>query len=113
VWPMASWPSHDGARAAPGTGTGARTAWRHGAAPASAARVYGKQHTGRRCGGLTDVTRRQRQWGASPVRKLNGRERCGGDAHIAGEEAVWRAATYVGERGEVSDELGSAAAGAE
>jgi hypothetical protein len=40
------------------------------------------------------------------VRKLGGRERCGGNAHVVGEEAAWRAATCVGERGEVSGELG-------
>jgi hypothetical protein len=40
------------------------------------------------------------------VRKLSGRERCSGDAHVAGEEAARRAATCAGERGEVSGELG-------
>jgi hypothetical protein len=29
------------------------------------------------------------------VRKLGGRERCGGDAHVAGEEEAQRAATCV------------------
>jgi hypothetical protein len=59
-----------------------------------AARVDGKQCTGRRCGGLIGV----------------GRRRCSGDTHVAGEEAAWRAATCVGERGEVSGELGPATA---
>jgi hypothetical protein len=66
----------------------ARAAWRHDAAPAAAARVDGMQHVERRCGGLTDVRSRRRRWGASPTRKLGGREGCGGNAHAAGEEAT-------------------------
>jgi hypothetical protein len=84
--------SHAGARAAHDTGTGAHAAWRHSAAPATATQLDSKQHTGRRCGGLTDVRRRRRRWGA-------------------GEEVARRAVTCVRERGELSGELGPAATG--
>jgi hypothetical protein len=44
------------------------------------------------------------------VRKLGRRERCGSDAHVAGEEVVRRKAACVGKRGEMSDELGQVTA---